>query len=409
MPSHTAPAPSRASCAPALATSDAGFGVYLHWPFCASKCPYCDFNSHVRADGIDEARFLAAYQAELRHWASRTRGRTVASIFFGGGTPSLLSPATVGSLLESIAGLWPLAEQVEVTLEANPSSVEAGRFAGYRAAGVNRVSLGVQSLDDGALRGLGRLHTAAEAVAAIALTRRTFPRYSFDLIYARPTQTREAWRAELGEALRLAEGHLSLYQLTIEAGTPFAALQALGKLVVPDETLAADCYELTQEATAKAGLAAYEISNHAAPGQECRHNLIYWRYGEYAGVGAGAHGRVIGRHGRHATSTERHPERWLAAVEAQGHAVVEDTLLSRAEQADEALLMGLRLSEGVDLQQLARLAGVPLQPQAFERIERMLARGLLEPGAQGRIRASRSGRLVLNAIVVELARALRLA
>jgi len=406
MPSLTAPAPSSASCAPASATSDAGFGVYLHWPFCASKCPYCDFNSHVRAGGIDEGRFLAAYQAELRHWASRTRGRTVASIFLGGGTPSLLSPATVGSLLESIARLWPIDAHVEVTLEANPSSVEAGRFAGYRAAGVNRVSLGVQSLDDGELRVLGRLHTVAEAVAAIALTRRTFPRYSFDLIYARPRQTREAWGAELAAALRLAEGHLSLYQLTIEAGTPFAALQALGKLVVPDEALAADCYEITQEITAKAGLPAYEISNHAAPGQECRHNLIYWRYGEYAGVGAGAHGRLIDRHGRHATSTERQPERWLAAVEAHGHGMVEDTLLTGGEQADEALLMGLRLSEGVDLDRLARLAGVTLAPQA---IDRLRARGLLEPGIGGRIRASRSGRLLLNAIVLELARAWRAA
>jgi putative oxygen-independent coproporphyrinogen III oxidase len=404
MRSHIAPAPSSVSCAPAsTAANDAGFGVYLHWPFCQSKCPYCDFNSHVRSGGIDEARFLAAYLAELRHWADRARGRTVASIFFGGGTPSLLSPAAVATLLDTIAALWSLDDRIEVTLEANPSSVEAGRLVGYRAAGVNRVSLGVQSLDDGELRRLGRLHTVAEAEAAIAVTRRTFPRYSFDLIYARPQQTCQAWRTELAKALRLAEGHLSLYQLTIEAGTPFAALNALGKLVVPDAGLAADFYEITQETTAKAGLEAYEISNHAVPGEECRHNLVYWRYGEYAGVGAGAHGRLSGEDGRRATSTERNPERWLTAVETQGHAIVEEELLTAAEQADEALLMGLRLSEGVDLRRLAQIAGLAPSPRA---IDRMLARGLLERSGGQRIRATRSGRLVLNAIVVELARSL---
>lgn len=389
--------------APVSAKPNGAFGVYLHWPFCASKCPYCDFNSHVRAGGIDEARFVAAYRRELRHWATLAPGRTVGSIFFGGGTPSLMSPAAVGTLLEEIGALWPIDAGVEVTLEANPSSVEAGRFGGYRTAGVNRVSLGVQSLSDAALRALGRLHTAAEAVAAIEVTRRTFARFSFDLIYARPQQTLAAWRAELGQALGLAGQHLSLYQLTIEAGTPFAALNALGKLVIPEEARAAEFYELTQTATAVAGLPAYEISNHAMPGEECRHNLLYWRYGEYAGIGAGAHGRVIGSNGRWATSTERQPERWLAAVEADGHAIVEASVLTPDEQADEALLMGLRLSEGIDLDGLRKIAGAsPSEPA----VERLIARGLLERQAY-RLRATAAGRPVLNALVVELARSLQ--
>jgi putative oxygen-independent coproporphyrinogen III oxidase len=379
------------------------FGVYLHWPFCASKCPYCDFNSHVRAGGIDEARFVAAYRRELRHWAELAPGRTVGSIFFGGGTPSLMSPAAVGTLLEEIGALWSIDAGVEVTLEANPSSVEAGRFGGYRSAGVNRVSLGVQSLSDTALRALGRLHTAAEAVAAIAVTQRTFARYSFDLIYARPQQTLAAWRAELSQALALAGQHLSLYQLTIEAGTPFAALNAVGKLVIPEEARAAEFYELTQSVTAAAGLPAYEISNHARPGEECRHNLLYWRYGEYAGIGAGAHGRLVGRNGRLATSTERQPERWLAAVEANGHGMVEASTLSLSEQADEALLMGLRLSEGIDLDHLRTIADAyPNEPT----VERLIARGLIERKAH-HLRATAMGRPVLNAVVVELARSLQ--
>src|SRR5262245_16882708 len=395
----TAPAPSNALCAPVSVMPSAGFGVYVHWPFCASKCPYCDFNSHVRAGGIDEARFVAAYHQELRHWARLTPGRRVGSIFFGGGTPSLLSPGAVGSLLDAIAALWGLDPEVEITLEANPSSVEAGRFAGYRAAGVNRVSLGVQSLCDRDLRALGRLHTAAEAMAAIEVTRRTFPRFSFDLIYARPQQTLAAWRTELGQALKLAGQHLSLYQLTIEAGTPFAALNAAGKLSIPDAGPAAELYEVTQEATERAGLPAYEISNHAAPGEACRHNLLYWRYGEYAGIGAGAHGRRIASDGRHATSTELNPERWLAAVETAGHGIREDTVLTPAEEADEALLMGLRLSEGLDLAVFERLAGA--RPSAAA-LERLVRRGLLESD-EARIRVTPAGRPILNAIVVELA------
>jgi putative oxygen-independent coproporphyrinogen III oxidase len=403
MRSHTAPAPSSASFVPASSRPSDAFGVYLHWPFCASKCPYCDFNSHVRAGGIDEARFVAAYRRELRHWAKLAPGRTVGSIFFGGGTPSLMSPASVGALLEEIGALWSIEPGVEVTLEANPSSVEADRFGGYRSAGINRVSLGVQALSDAALRTLGRLHTVAEAVAAIEVTRRTFQRFSFDLIYARPQQTLADWQTELGQALGLAGQHLSLYQLTIEAGTPFAALHAVGKLVIPEEGRAAEFFGLTQDATAAAGLPAYEVSNHAMPGEECRHNLLYWRYGEYAGIGAGAHGRLLGSTGRWAMSSERQPERWLAAVEAQGHANVEASLLTPDEQADEALLMGLRLSEGIDLDRLRQLAGVCPSEQV---VERLIARGLLERTAQ-RLRATPAGRPVLNALVVELSGSLR--
>src|SRR5581483_11197498 len=354
MPSPTVPAPSASSLPRAWATArpaddPAGFGVYVHWPFCASKCPYCDFNSHVRAGGIDEARFLRAYLAELEHWARLAPGRRVTSVFFGGGTPSLMSAVTVGAILDAVGRLWSVEEGAEVTLEANPSSVEAARFRGYRAAGVNRVSLGVQSLHDQDLRALGRLHTVREALTAIDIARATFARVSFDMIYARPGQSIEAWRAELEQALSLAPDHLSLYQLTIEPQTPFAALHAQGKLRVPEGELAQALYDLTQEMTGSAGLPAYEISNHASPGEESRHNLTYWRYGEYAGIGAGAHGRVVAGNRRLATATERQPERWVALVEENGHGIVESTPLTVAEQADEVLRMGLRLSEGLDL------------------------------------------------------------
>ena len=378
----------------------ASFGVYVHWPFCASKCPYCDFNSHVRAGGIDEARFLRAFIKELEHWAVLAPGRTVSSIFFGGGTPSLMSASTVGAILDTIAGLWPVEDGAEITLEANPSSVEAGRFRGYRAAGVNRVSLGVQSLDDAQLRALGRLHTAEEARAAIELARSTFGRFSFDLIYARPGQSIDAWRAELGQALDLAANHLSLYQLTIEQGTPFAALHARGKLVVPDGEAAGAFYELTQEMTGRAGLPAYEISNHAAPGEESRHNLTYWRYGEYAGVGPGAHGRIVVAGARRATSTERGPERWAALVDAGGHGIIEDVVLNRAEEADEALLMGLRLVEGIDLGRLAALTG---SRPATRAIDELVDLHLVERLGPARLRATASGRMVLNAVVLRLA------
>ena len=395
--------PPRASAPRKADAGDAAFGVYVHWPFCASKCPYCDFNSHVRAAGIDEARFRAAFLKELEHWAGLAPGRSVGSIFFGGGTPSLMSPDTTGAILDAIDGLWTVEPGAEITLEANPSSVEAERFRGYRAAGVNRVSLGVQSLDDNVLRTLGRLHTAAEARVAIEVARGTFERFSFDLIYARPGQTLEAWRAELAEALALAGRHLSLYQLTIEDGTPFAELHARGRLRVPDQEVAHAFYELTRELTEAAGLPAYEISNHAAPGEECRHNLLYWRYGEYAGVGPGAHGRVVAGGARQATAAERNPERWAALVEAQGHGLAEMALLGRAEEADEALLMGLRLSEGIDLDRLAALTGFAPGDGA---VAELAALGLIERRAGNRLAATAAGRVVLDRVVLRLASAL---
>jgi putative oxygen-independent coproporphyrinogen III oxidase len=381
----------------------AGFGVYVHWPFCASKCPYCDFNSHVRAGGIDEPRFLAAYLRELRHWAELTPGRSVGSIFFGGGTPSLMSATTVAAILDEIASLWRLEPGAEITLEANPSSVEAARFRDYRRAGINRVSLGVQSLEDADLRALGRLHSVAEAVAAIGVSRETFERVSFDLIYARPSQTLAAWAAELARALKLAGRHLSLYQLTIEQGTPYAELHARGKLRVPDNEAAHAFYALTREMTEAAGLPAYEISNHAAPGEECRHNLLYWRYGEYAGVGPGAHGRAVIASTRRATVTERQPERWLALVEAEGRGIVEETVLDHEQQADEALLMGLRLAEGLDLDRLAALSGFRPSERA---IAALAAHGLVERLTPGRLRATREGRIILNEVVLRLSSAL---
>jgi oxygen-independent coproporphyrinogen-3 oxidase len=379
---------------------EAGFGVYIHWPFCASKCPYCDFNSHVRIGGVDERRFLAAFRRELRSTRERIGPRCVTSIFIGGGTPSLMQPSTVGGILDEIGGLWEIEPGAEVTLEANPSSVEADRFRGYRAAGVNRVSLGVQSLRDSDLKQLGRLHSVAEAKAAIAVASNTFERFSFDLIYARPGQTAEAWRAELEEALAMAGGHLSLYQLTIEDGTPFAALHAAGKLRVPDGEHARALYELTNEITAANGLPAYEISNHAVPGEESQHNLLYWRYGEYAGIGPGAHGRLIMGRERWATMNERVPERWLSQVEETGEGWIEAEPLSPREQADEMLLMGLRINEGLDLDRFERIGGKQMDPVL---ISQLVGQGLLETSANGRrIKATMAGRMVLNEVVLQL-------
>jgi oxygen-independent coproporphyrinogen-3 oxidase len=384
-----------------MTAPDTAFGVYVHWPFCAAKCPYCDFNSHVRHQGVDQARFAQAFEREIAHFAARAPGRTVASIFLGGGTPSLMEPATVGRVLDAIGAHWAVASDVEVTLEANPSSVEAGRFAGYRAAGVNRVSLGVQALNDADLKGLGRLHDTAQALAAIEIGRRTFPRLSFDLIYARPGQTEAAWRAELNRAIDLAADHLSLYQLTIEEGTPYEALYRAGKLIVPDAETGAALFDATREVTAARGLPAYEISNHAAPGAECRHNLVYWRYGEYVGVGPGAHGRLIGADGsRVATATERHPETWLAAVEAAGHGLVTDEALSAEEQGDEYLLMGLRLLEGVDLARYEALSGRALDPR---RLDDLLREGMVERLSDTQVRATPDGFVVLDAVVADLA------
>ncbi len=381
-------------------TRDAGFGIYLHWPFCAAKCPYCDFNSHVRHGGVDEARYRAAFRAEIAHNAALTRGRTVTSVFLGGGTPSLMRPEMVAGLLDAVAAHWAVAGDVEITLEANPSSVEAGRFRGYRAAGINRVSLGVQAFDDASLKELGRLHDRGEAVAAIAIAQKTFTRTSFDLIYARPGQTPALWRAELTEALSRAAEHLSLYQLTIEPGTPFHGLAAAGKLVPPDDETGRALYDVTQEVCAGAGLPAYEISNHARPGAAARHNLLYWRYGEYAGIGPGAHGRLVTENGRIGTVTERAPEAWLARVEAHGHGVVETEVLSPADQGDEFLVMGLRLAEGIDPARYAAIKGRPIPP---ERIAALADDGLLARLPNGRIAATALGAPVLNAVVAELA------
>jgi oxygen-independent coproporphyrinogen-3 oxidase len=382
-----------------LRNNDA-FGVYLHWPFCLSKCPYCDFNSHVRHAAIDEIRFVRAFAAEIAATAERAPGRTVSTIFFGGGTPSLMQPQTVAAILDAVGKHWSIAPDVEVTLEANPTSVEATRFEGYRAAGVNRVSLGVQALDDAALKELGRLHTSDEALAAVAIARRIFLRYSFDLIYARPRQTPLEWASELERAIDQAAEHLSLYQLTIEPDTPFATLAAAGKLKVPNDDRARDLYDVTQDICAARGLPAYEISNHARPGAECRHNLVYWRGHEYAGIGPGAHGRLNIDGRRFATATERNPESWLARVEAHGDGLVTDEMLTGEERADEFLLMGLRLAEGIDPRRYEALAGRPLDSK---RIAMLHAEGAVETTPDGRLRVTLSGFPVLDAVVADLA------
>lgn len=380
--------------------SDGGFGVYVHWPFCLSKCPYCDFNSHVRREPVDQARYVAAFRTELAHRAALTPGRTVESVFFGGGTPSLMKPETVGAIIDAIASHWSMAPGVEITLEANPTSVEAGRFRGYRGAGVNRVSLGVQALDDGELKALGRMHTAEEALDAVGVAASIFERYSFDLIYARPNQTPEGWRDELTRALKHAGGHLSLYQLTIEPDTMFEKLYRAGKLDMPDEDVSRALWDVTQDVTGAAGMPAYEVSNHATPGQESRHNLVYWRYGEYAGVGPGAHGRVVGPRGRRAQSTEKTPETWITAVESEGHGLVEDDPLAASEQADEFLVMGLRLAEGIDPARFARIAGRDLDKG---RVAALIEDGLVEMTGSGRLRVTPAGFPVLDAVVADLA------
>jgi len=374
--------------APACAGATA---LYVHWPFCVSKCPYCDFNSHVR-ESIDQAGWRDALLRDLAWEAEAFPGLGLASIFFGGGTPSLMEPATVAALIEAAERHWGLAKDVEITLEANPSSVEAARFADLAAAGVNRVSLGLQSLDDKALRFLGRAHDSAEGQSALATAQACFERVSFDLIYALPGQSESAWAAELGRALGFGTGHLSLYQLTIEPGTRFAALAARGELAARDPDEAAALYELTQAMTAAAGLPAYEISNHARAGEESRHNLAYWRYRPYLGIGPGAHGR------RGGTATRRHrkPENWLTALERNGHGLAEEIVLSRDEQATEALLMGLRLGEGVEMEAVESR----LDLAAVERLE---GHGLLVR-EDGRLVVRPSGRLLLDAILAEIVR-----
>ena len=376
------------------------FAVYVHWPFCLSKCPYCDFNSHIRGAPVDEARFLAAFRAEIAHRGRLTPGRTIDSIFFGGGTPSLMAPATVAGILDAIAGQWRIAPTAEVTLEANPTSVEAERFRGYRIAGVNRVSLGVQALNNADLKALGRLHTVEEAMAAVATAVSIFDRSSFDLIYARPGQTPAAWRQELELAIERAAEHLSLYQLTVEPDTIFERLHRAGKLITPDQDVSRALWDVTQEVTEKHGLPAYEISNHARPGAESRHNLIYWRTHDYAGVGPGAHGRLTTDLGRRAQATERHPEMWLTVVEGEGHGLVTDEGLSAEEQADEFLLMGLRLAEGIDPDRFAALAGRPLDRG---RVASLCQEGMIERRTDGHLRVTREGLPVLDAVVADLA------
>jgi oxygen-independent coproporphyrinogen-3 oxidase len=374
-----------------------GFGLYVHWPFCQAKCPYCDFNSHVSAP-VDHNRWRAAYLGEITRYAELVPNRVLNSIFFGGGTPSLMPPETVAAIVEAARKAWPFANDLEVTLEANPTSVEAGRFAGYAAGGVSRVSLGVQALNDRDLQRLGRLHSTQEAIQAYEIGRKYFPRTSFDLIYARQDQTLADWQAELRRALDLAVDHLSLYQLTIESGTAFGERHAAGKLRgLPEECLSADMYHATQEICEAAGLDAYEVSNHAKPGAECRHNLIYWRYGDYVGIGPGAHGRITINGQRHATEAWRMPGKWLQQAESVSGESLRD-VLPRHEQATEFLLMGLRLSEGIDMARYTSLAGTPLDPATLAQLAEI---GMICM-ENGRIRATGAGRAVLNAVICAL-------
>lgn len=378
-----------------------GFGVYLHWPFCAAKCPYCDFNSHVRHKPIDQTVYVAGFLSEMDAMRAQTGPREVTSIFIGGGTPSLMQPKTVSALLEGVAKYWGLPDNIEITMEANPSSVEADRFRAYRSAGVDRVSLGVQALNDVDLKFLGRLHDVAEAKIAIALAREIFPRLSFDLIYARPNQQAASWESELKQAIDYAADHLSLYQLTIEDGTPFKALHQAGKLVIPSDDRAADLYDLTEQITADAGLPNYEISNYAKPGAESRHNLTYWRYGDYVGVGPGAHGRFTLADGsKKVTIAERMPERWLELTGEKGVGTVESETLNKLQQGDEMLLMGLRLVEGLDLARFEILTGKSLNQTLLNDLARD---GLIETVSNTRLRATQSGRMVLNTLVSTLA------
>ncbi|MDQ8756433.1 radical SAM family heme chaperone HemW [Sphingosinicella sp. LHD-64] len=376
------------------AGEETDLALYIHWPFCVSKCPYCDFNSHVR-ESIDQGQWRDALLADLAYEATQTPGHRLTSIFFGGGTPSLMPPKTVAALIEVAQRHWEFADDIEITLEANPSSVEARRFADLARAGVNRVSLGIQSLDPAALKFLGRAHDVEEALMALGTAQSAFARTSFDLIYALPGQSAETWEAQLRQALDFGTDHLSLYQLTIEPGTRFAALAAKGELESIDPDRAAELYELTGEITGAAGLPAYEISNHAQPGQESRHNLAYWRYQSYIGVGPGAHGR------RGGASTQRHkkPENWLAALGRNSHGIVEERMIAAEERGIEALLMGLRLREGVDLYRIAKLAGRdPVDRAAIARLE---AQGLLVRDDE-RLRATPGGMLVLDALLVEI-------
>ena len=376
---------------------NAGFGLYIHWPFCQAKCPYCDFNSHVAAK-IDQKAWAKAYLSEIDRVGAETDGRILRSVFFGGGTPSMMDPEIVDAILSKVRATWGMANDIEITLEANPTSVEAGRFAGYREAGVNRISMGVQALNDADLKALGRLHSHTEALAAFDVARNIFDRVSFDLIYARQNQTLEAWREELSRALALAVDHLSLYQLTIENGTAFGDRYSAGKLRgLPDDDLAADMYELTQTLCEDAGFPAYEVSNHAKSGSESLHNRIYWRYGDYAGIGPGAHGRLTVSGQRYATETPLAPGAWRALIDRTGSGEGSRSVLTQSDAATEFLLMGLRLSEGVDLNRL--------EGEMFHRIIPKI-NGLSDMGMvereQDRLRVTTRGRPVLNAVLRHL-------
>ncbi|MCM0019623.1 MAG: radical SAM family heme chaperone HemW [Tagaea sp.] len=383
------------------------FAIYVHWPFCKSKCPYCDFNSHVR-ERIDEESWAKALLAELDHYAALTPGRTVSSVFFGGGTPSLMNPHTAAAVLDRIATRWRIAEDPEITLEANPNSAEAERFAGFKAAGVERLSIGVQALDDKALKFLGRGHDMREAKHAIDRAASLFERFSFDLIYARPDQTVPDWQDELRAALALGPSHLSVYQLTLEPGTRFTQMAARGELVLPGEDRQETLYDATLELLADAGLPAYEVSNHAKPGQESRHNRVYWRYEDYVGVGPGAHGRITVEGVKRATRQEKAPETWLASVTAQGHATAEDTPLEARTQADEALMMGLRVTEGIDARRFQRVTGLALEgPEGSgaaldtARIDRLVRDRFLVRTAHG-FAPTAQGLKLVNALVSAL-------
>ncbi len=374
-----------------------GFGLYIHWPFCEAKCPYCDFNSHV-SRAIDQVAWRNAYLSELARAASETPGRVLTSVFFGGGTPSLMDPETVAALIEDIRRLWPGANDLEITLEANPGSVEAGRFAAYRSGGVNRISMGVQALNDADLRRLGRLHTAAEAMDAFDIARRTFDRVSFDLIYARQGQGLRDWEGELTQALDMAVDHLSLYQLTIEQGTAFGDRYSAGKLRdLPDEDLSADLYVMTQDICGAADMPAYEVSNHARDGAQSRHNLIYWRYGDYVGIGPGAHGRLTLDGTRQATECFSNPNKWLSTA-VSGHTEKPREALSIDAQAQEFLLMGLRLKEGISLERYADLCGEALDPYAISELRDL---GMVSV-AGDRLVVSKQGFMVLNAVISQL-------
>lgn len=381
---------------------DPGFALYVHWPFCASKCPYCDFNSHVR-EKVDQERWAAAMLRELDHFADLTPGRRLTSVFFGGGTPSLMPPSTVEAILRRADERWGLPIGTEVTLEANPTSVEADKFRAFRAAGVNRVSLGIQALNEADLKALGRRHSADEALTAIGLARAIFPRYSFDLIYARPGQTVAAWREELSRALDHAVGHLSLYQLTIEEGTQFHTLHARGELVLPAEEVQGDLYAATQEVLNSAGLPAYEVSNHARPGEESRHNLTYWRYGDYVGIGPGAHGRLTLADGaKIATRTHRGPEVWLDRTLSSGSGAKPFEPVATADRLTEMLMMGLRLSEGVPLSRIETETGRPLETWVDPgRLESLQRHGMLERRGDSLV-ATTDGRERLNAVLASL-------